>query len=110
MKGFYIESDLDENVIAEMYSGFYAKLDSVSRLEMNYDRYKESLTPYNFQVHRIGVASTDKSIFKKMENAFVSQLSKNDYLEDLLNVNKENFKLGISTAFKKIDFFATVYD
>jgi len=92
LKGFYIEPDIDENVIAESYSEFYSRLDSISRLEMTYDRYKGSLTPYVYKIHQIGVASTDKTIYKKIENAFVSQLSNNDYLEDLLKVNKENLE------------------
>lgn len=90
LKGFYIEADLDENDIAEMYSEFYAKLDSLSRTEMTYDRYKESLTPYNFDIHQIGIASTDKNIYKKIEKAFVEQISKNDYLNQLVEVNQLN--------------------
>ena len=92
LKGFYVMQDIDENSIAEMYSSFYTKLDSVSRLEMTFDRYKQSLTPYNFKIHQIGVASTDKTIYKKIENAFVSQISSNDYLESLLTVNRENLE------------------
>ena len=57
---------------------------------MTYDRYKESLTPYNFKIHQIGVASTDKNIYKKIEKAFVEQISKNDYLNQLVEVNQLN--------------------
>ncbi len=89
LKGFYIEADLDENNIAEMYSKFYERLDSVSRLEMNYERYKNSLTAYNFPIHRIGVASTDKSIYKKIEQAFIKGISGNTYLNELAKVNNE---------------------
>lgn len=87
LKGFYIEPDIDENNIAEMYSAFYQRLDSVSRIEMTYDRYKESLTHYNFPIHRIGVASTEKHIYKKIEEAFVTNISSNKYLDDLLEAN-----------------------
>lgn len=87
LKGFYIEADLDENNIASMYSEFYLKLDSISRLEMNYDRYKESLTPYNYSIHRIGVASNDRNIYKKIEKSFVKGLSGNDYLREVLEAN-----------------------
>lgn len=84
LKGFYIEPDKDENEIAEMYSRFYERLDSISRLDMTYDRYRESLTPYNFKVHKIGVTATDKHIFKKIEKAFVEEISSNEYLNQLL--------------------------
>ena len=92
LNGFYIEPDLDENKTAKEYSEFYAKLDSVSRLEMTYDRYKESLTAYNFNIHRIGVGSTDKYIYKKIEKAFVREISDNTYLNDLVKVNQENLE------------------
>ncbi|MFI0429718.1 hypothetical protein [Mariniflexile sp. HMF6888] len=89
LKGFYIEADLDENNIAEMYSDFCKRLDSISRLEMTYERYKNSLTAYNFRVHRIGVASTNKSIYKKIEQAFIEGISGNAYLNELAKVNNE---------------------
>ncbi|RIA11142.1 hypothetical protein OE09_3028 [Flavobacteriaceae bacterium MAR_2010_72] len=86
LKGFYIEPDIDDNVIAEMYSAFYSMLDSVSRVEMTFDRYKKSLTNYNFNIHRIGVASTDKTVYKKIEKAFVDEISANAYLKSWLKL------------------------
>ena len=50
LKGFYLEPDLDENEMAQMYSAFYVRLDSLSRVTMTFDIYKESLTPYNFPI------------------------------------------------------------
>ncbi|MFI1772631.1 hypothetical protein [Thalassobellus citreus] len=112
LKGFYIEADLDENNIASMYSEFYLKLDSISRLEMNYKRYKESLTPYNYSIHRIGVMSTDRNIYKKIEESFVKGLSNNDYLDNMLKSNleildkKEN---SLRIQVEKTDSLATEY-
>ena len=90
IKGFYIQPDLDENVLAKMYSNYYSQLDSVSRVETNYELYKESLTPYNFGIHMIGVASTDKFIYKKIEKAFIEGISGNAYLNELVEVNRLN--------------------
>ncbi|RED48953.1 hypothetical protein [Seonamhaeicola aphaedonensis] len=112
LKGFYIEPDLDENNIAEKYSTFYSRLDSISRLEMTYDRYRESLTPYDFKIHRIGVASTDKNIYKKIEKAFTDQLSGNPYLQELLEVNKLNLNLKdkvLVTQLEKTDSLVGEY-
>jgi hypothetical protein len=92
LKGFYIEPDVDENEISEMYSTFFMRLDSISRLDMTYKQFKESLTPYNFNIHQIGVASTDKGIYKKIEKAFLGQISGNTYLEELVEVNKLNLE------------------
>ena len=99
---FYIEPDLDENDIAEMYSNFYSRLDSISRLEMSYDLYKESLTPYNFKIHRITVASTDKNIYKRIENSFIEQLAENEYLSDVVEVNKQNLLKEDDALLKQI--------
>ena len=112
IKGFYIDVDLDENGIAEMYSKFYQRLDSVSRIDMNYDRYKNSLTAYNFSIHKIGVASIDKSIYKKIEKSFIKEISTNDYLKELVQVNQENLikKDGaLLKQIKKIDSLVEEY-
>ncbi len=92
LKGFYIEPDLDENTMVKMYSNFYTQLDSISQLEITYNKYKESLTSSNFNIHKIGVASTDKTIYKKIENAFIEQISGNNYLDELVEVYKFNLE------------------
>lgn len=89
LKGFYVKPDLDENKTAKMYSDFYLQLDSISRLEMSYKRYKESLTPFNFKIHQIGVAATDRVVYKKIEKQFIDQISRNTYLNKLLASSKE---------------------
>ncbi|AJR04767.1 hypothetical protein [Siansivirga zeaxanthinifaciens] len=112
LKGFYIEPDLDENNIAKMYSDFYGQLDSISRLEMTYIRFKESLTPYNYSIHRIGVASTDKYIYKKIEKTFTEQLSGNPYLQELVEVNKLNLNQKdkvLVTQLEKTDSLVAEY-
>ncbi|NJX14033.1 hypothetical protein [Tamlana crocina] len=102
LKGFYVEPDLDENNIAEMYSRFYERLDSISRSEMTYDRYRESLKPYNYKIHKIGVASTDKHIYKKIEKAFVNQISDNEYLNDLLKTNRDILEKKDQTLLQQV--------
>ncbi|GAA4280216.1 hypothetical protein [Gaetbulibacter aestuarii] len=112
LKGFYIEPDMDENKIVEMYSDFYKSLDSLSRADMTYDRYKESLNAYNFKTHRIGVASTDKHLYKKIEKAFTQELVNNTYLEDLLEVNQLNLdrkEKTLSEQVQKTDSLVEAY-
>ena len=92
LKGFYIEPDLDENDMVNMYSRFFTQLDSISRLDMTYNNYKKSLTPTNFNIHKIGVVSTDKTIYKKIEKDFIERISGNDYLDELVEANKLNLE------------------
>ena len=103
LKGFYLEPDLDANEMAEMYSNFYLRLDSLSRVTMTFDLYKESLTPYNYNIHKLGVASTDKSIYKKIEDAFTLQLSNNDYLKELVSVNRQNLVREEQTLSQQVE-------
>lgn len=103
LKGFYLEPDLDENEMAEMYSNFYIRLDSLSRVTMTFDLYKESLTPYNYTIHKLGVASTDKSIYKKIEDAFTLQLSNNEYLKELVSVNRQNLVKEEQTLSQQVE-------
>lgn len=103
LKGFYIEPDMDENKIVEMYSDFYTSLDSLSRVDMTYDRYKASLNAYNFDTHRIGVATTDKSIYKEIEPGFIKQLVENDYLKELSQANEAILKKENETLKEQIN-------
>ena len=92
LKGFYIQPGTQENNIAEMYFEYRQNLDSISQTEVTYKSYKESLSNYAFPVHQIGVASTDKFIYKEIENAFTKELANNDYLDELAIVNIENLE------------------
>ena len=92
LKGFYIEPDINENKLVELYSKFSLSLDSLSRLETTYDDFKKSLYDYNFKSHKIAVTSTDKSLFKKIERIFVDQIANNSYLKGLVEVNKLNLE------------------
>ncbi|MFV0540884.1 MAG: hypothetical protein ACK5MZ_06560 [Aestuariibaculum sp.] len=112
LKGFYIEPDFDENTVVEMYSEFYTKLDSLSRIEMTYDRYKESLNIYSYNIHKIGVIATDKFLFEKIEKAFINNLSNNPYLDELVEVNTENLKrqdTTLRTQVQKTDSLVSEY-
>lgn len=112
LNGFYIIPDLDENRIVEMYSEFYGKLDSLSKTETNYEKYKKSLTPYNFDIHMLGVGSKDKFIYKKIEKGFVNYLSHNAYLADMVQVNTENLNRenqALLLQIKKTDSLAKAY-
>ena len=90
LKGFYIEPVINDNAIAKQYSDFYLILDSLSRLDMTYDRYKASLEIADHKIHKIGVLATDKFIFKKIEKGFIKELSENAYLNEL---QKENIRI-----------------
>jgi hypothetical protein len=92
IKGFYIMSNTDRNTVSEMYSEYRQNLDSVSQSELTFEIYKESLADYELPVHQIGVAATDKFIYRKIEDGFKDALVDNNYLKELSEVNSENLK------------------
>ncbi|KAB1066509.1 hypothetical protein F6U93_13890 [Tamlana haliotis] len=112
LKGFYIKASIDENQVAEMYSEFYMKLDSLSRTTMTFDRYLGSLHATDYPEHQIGVASTNKSIFRLIESRFTNKLIDNPYLENLVITNKRNLELeenALKSQIQKTDSLANEY-
>ena len=91
LKGFYIEPDIDENDRFDLYSKYKNGLDSISQLDANYETFVSSLSNYNFKTHKIGVVSIDKNIYPVLDSNFVNAISKNEYLNEVLRVNQENF-------------------
>ncbi len=92
IKGIYIEPDIDENDRIKMFVNFKKGLDSVSRENYMYEDYVESLNFFSFKRHQIGVASTDRFLFQKLNENFVNALVDNTYLDELKNVEIRNFK------------------
>ncbi len=103
LKGFYITQDTDRNTIAKMYSNYYQNLDSVSKTKVTFESFKESIADHELPVHQIGVVSTDKSIYKKIENSFIKELANNNYLSELSKVNTENLISEIETLEEQIE-------
>jgi hypothetical protein len=101
LKGFYIAPDIDVNEKIRMFDEFYKSLDSITRVETTYTEYVGQLSTYNFKTHRIGVASTDKTIFPKLRENFVQAISENAYLNKLLAVSQKNFDKEIETITKQ---------
>ncbi|MCC1483468.1 hypothetical protein [Winogradskyella immobilis] len=101
LKGFYIEPAIDENVRFQMFSNYKKGLDSIGREEAKYDVYVSSLSNYNFNRHKIGVASIDKNIYPMLDTTFVNAISKNEYLNEVLRVNQDNFDRQDTTLIKQ---------
>ncbi len=103
LKTFSIEPIINENVIAKSYSEFYLNLDSISRLEMTYDRYKASLTIDDHRTHSINLTTTDKTIYEKIADGFVGALSSNPYLDEILKTNVDILKKQDKALEKQVE-------
>ncbi|WJJ97085.1 hypothetical protein [Algibacter luteus] len=112
LKGFYIEPDIDENDKIKMFVNFKNGLDSVARAEYTYKEFTASINYYSFKRHKIGVASTDRFVYRKLRGKLVKAITDNDYLINLKNVTLKNFKtqdISIQEEQRKIDSLVDVY-
>lgn len=112
IKGVYLEPDIDENDRIQMFVDFKKELDSVSKANYSYDDYVKSLDYFSFKRHKIGVASTNKFIYKKLNGNFVNAISSNNYLDELKKVEISNYtnqKETIEIQKKEIDSLAAEY-
>lgn len=102
LKGFYIIPNADNVEKMTLFTGFYENLDSISKKEITFKDYIESLASREFKSHQIGVASTDKDIYSKLDK-FVEVISRNAYLDNLLKTNIENLNKEDNTLKKQED-------
>ena len=97
LKGFYVSPHLDVNETVRMFDEFYTGLDSVAKIGTTYKDYLKQLSAYSYKTHRIGVASTDKTVFPRLREKFVKAISENKYLNNVLEVNQQVFDKEIET-------------
>ncbi|WP_044401306.1 hypothetical protein [Lacinutrix sp. Hel_I_90] len=112
LKGFYIQPERDPSTSMKMFIDFKKELDSTARKELEYESFLASVSKFNFKNHQIGVASTNKKIYTKLNKTLPTFLSENPYLIKLKEVGQENFKREEETLAaqqNKIDSLVEVY-
>ena len=92
LKGIYIEPDIDGNTLVKMFSDYKNELDSLAQTTATFEGFQKELSYYSFKTHKIGVASTDKFIYKKLKKNFVKALRDNPYLDSLQVYSIENLE------------------
>jgi len=95
--GFDIEPMINENETIDIFSDFKKELDSISEENLIYDDYKNNLTKFNYNKHKIEILSTDQFIFKKIAKKIPTVLIENSYLEKVKNSYNESLLEEIET-------------
>lgn len=112
IKGLYLEPDIDENDRIKMYVNFKKQLDSLSGEDYLYEDFIESLDYFSFNRHKIGVVSTNKFVFKELNENLFNAISNNSYLDELRKIERLNYnseKETIELEKKEIDSLASEY-
>lgn len=101
LNGFYIEPDKSKAEEIEKFSTYFEALDSLTKTTTTFTDYQKGIRSYDYKKHQIGVISLDKSVYNKIRNSFVQAISKNSYLDELLDVNQKNLDSHDSTLVKQ---------
>lgn len=112
LKGFYISPDIAYNDLMIRYVEYKNEMDSVSRLNANFDEFVAGQSYYMYKLHAIGVSSTDKFIFEKLQKKLVEVISRNSYLEEVKDValnNLEMEKLSLDKQIHELDSLTKEY-
>lgn len=121
LKGFSASSVESEMIIADLYKEQFLKVSrgNVVRQDtfwvrtLNYEDFKESLTKYDYPFHNISVVSSNPSIFPKLQQGIVRQVSENSLFKELqekqISSNMREEML-LESSIKKLDSLRIAYN
>lgn len=105
IKNFSIEPVKNELIIADMYKHkflqtpvdkHYIRQDTFWTRTIPYGEFKESLTTYDYPVHKITAVSYNQNIFEKLQNGITDKLLNNDLAERFKKAEAENNQTDIT--------------
>jgi hypothetical protein len=97
--GFSIQPEKNELIIADLYKRKFLQVpfskqtirqDTFWTRTIPYPEFKESLTKYDYLVHRITATSYNPNIFAKLEDGIASKLPNNELAEKVRKAETEN--------------------
>ena len=112
LKSFEINPIITENEKLSLLDKFIKTADTTSVKLINANVYLNSLTKYNFKNHKITVNATKNDIFKKLEPAIISNLSKNHYFKNQKKTFDNNIafeKRELTSQLTQIDSLRNLY-
>jgi len=114
IKGISIEPNVSEIDMLKAYDRFMKETDSINVAgEIDYEKFKKSVDPLNFERHEIGVASGEINIFRLLEDKLIKVNLENDYIKKqkeikLRSLNAE--ETALMKRSRKIDTLRGVYN
>jgi hypothetical protein len=99
LRGFEIEPEKNEMIVADLYKRKFLqipfskqtiRLDTFWTRIIPYHEFKESLTNYDYVVHKVTAISYNQNIFAKLVNGITGNLLNNDLAEKVRKAENEN--------------------
>ncbi|CAM1345194.1 hypothetical protein [Tenacibaculum amylolyticum] len=90
LKKFDIKPIINENDILTSYDELLQSIDTATIKSYSYKKFQETFTNFDYKVHQISVAASEKDVFPKLSSAIISSIINNDYFKTLKKINKEN--------------------
>ncbi|SEK78090.1 hypothetical protein SAMN04487910_1101 [Aquimarina amphilecti] len=97
-----IESFTDDNQKLKYFSDFVSTLDSISRVNFNYETYLKNFNNINSRFHKIELKSKNPEVAKKCQNAIVRSIENNNYFNIQKRTNELNLRISDSVAKKQL--------
>jgi hypothetical protein len=113
LRGFFIKPDVTENGMLEAYSKFMRKTDSTFvKDEIDFRKFKQNVSPLDFNIHRISIFSTQKGIIQGLQPIIVTKNIENIHVKKQKEVKLKSLEQEQSLLKKqlvKIDTLSKVY-
>ncbi len=112
LTGFYIKPNDNETNRIVRYSRVFKELDSVSQRELSFERFNQSIDNTEYDLHLIGVNSSNSTIFRKIQQPIVESIRSNKYFQQqrdiaLKNLNRSDSLINISL--RETDSLKNIY-
>lgn len=113
LRGFAIEPDVNDNTMLQAYNEFMKKADTTFVMnEIDFDRFKNNVSPLDFSTHRIVAFSTKKEIIPELQQSIVTNKIENFHIKRQKEINLENLEKAAQALEKQLvntDTLSQVY-
>ncbi|MFI8603717.1 hypothetical protein ACIGCP_04615 [Cellulophaga baltica] len=102
IKKFTVESYSDENQKVQLFDKFVKSLDTTTQKAIDMEAYLKNFNSLDARFHTIALIATNNGVGKKIQDAIINSISRNDYFNLQKDISDINIKLQDSIYSKQI--------
>jgi hypothetical protein len=102
IKKFTVESYSDENQKVLLFDKFVKSLDTTTQKAIDMEAYLKNFNSLDARFHTIALIATNNGVGKKIQDAIINSISRNDYFNLQKDISDINIKLQDSIYSKQI--------